>query len=109
MDNIKNDKYYIDKALENINAIIGYTQGMDKETFVSEEMLLDAVMFRLVQMTENINRISGEYKEKHPEIPWGLIAGFRNGIVHDYGKTDYTIVYEIISSDIYNLKDMLER
>lgn len=38
-------------------------------------------------------------------IELGQIIGFRNGIVHDYGKTDYNIVYEIISSDIYLLKE----
>ena len=41
-------------------------------------------------------------------IKWGQIIGFRNGIVHDYGKTDYSIVYEIVSKDIYELKENLE-
>ena len=39
----------------------------------------------------------------------GEIVGFRNGIVHDYGKTDYTIVYDIISKDLFILKDELEQ
>ena len=60
-------------------------------------------MFRLVQMVENITHISKEYKDSHKNIKWGQIVGFRNGIVHDYGKTDYSIVYEIVSKDIYEL------
>ena len=58
-------------------------------------------------MIENLNQISNEYREKHPKIAWKQIIGFRNKIVHDYGKTDYSIVYEIVSSDIYQLKDEL--
>ena len=58
-------------------------------------------------MTENVGRISIEFKSKHSDIEWGEISGFRNGIVHDYGKTDYTIVYEIISIDIIKLKEKL--
>lgn len=34
--------------------------------------------------------------------------GFRNGIVHKYGETDYLTVYETITKDIYDLKEFLE-
>ena len=66
-------------------------------------------MFRLVQIAENIKGLSDEYKKSHASIPWGLIIGFRNGIVHDYGKTDYSIVYEIIKYDIHDLKEKLDK
>lgn len=108
MDNKKNDKYYVDKILENVNSIIKYTKDMSYEEYIENELLIDASMFRLVQIAENIKGLSEEYKKSHPTIPWGLIVGFRNGIVHDYGKTDYSIVYEIISDDIYKLKKELE-
>ena len=65
-------------------------------------------MFRLVQLIENIKNISSEFKSKYPQIPWGDIIGFRNGIVHEYGKTDYVTVYETITSDILELKAVLE-
>lgn len=108
MDNKKNDKYYIEKVIENIDAIILYTKGLEYNDFINNPLVLDATMFRLVQMAENITHISKEYKEVHSNIKWGQIIGFRNGIVHDYGKTDYSIVYEIISCDIYKLKADLE-
>ena len=56
-------------------------------------------------MIENLNQISDEYRQEHSKIAWKQIIGFRNKIVHDYGKTDYSVVYEIISSDIYQLKE----
>ncbi len=59
-------------------------------------------------MAKSIKNISLDYKKKHNNIAWGNIIGFRNGIVHDYGKTDYTTVCEIISKDIYTLKNQLE-
>ncbi len=109
MDNIKDDKYYINKVIENIDAIILYTKDMNYDAFVKDDLVIDAVMFRLVQMAENINHISIDYRECKKNIKWGQIIGFRNGIVHNYGKTDYRIVYEIISNDIYKLKnDLIE-
>lgn len=100
MDNTKNDKYYIEKVKENIDAIINYTANKSYDEFVSDGFLIDATMSRLIQMIENLNQISNEYKDKHSNITWKQIIGFRNKIVHDNGKTDYSVVYEIISSDI---------
>ena len=108
MDNIKGDKYYIEKVIENIDVIIEYTSKKTYDEFISNGFLIDATMFRLVQMVENLNQISEEYKNQHPKIAWKQIIGFRNKIVHEYGKTDYTVVYEIISSDIYLLKEELK-
>ena len=109
MDNKKDDKYYIIKVIENINLIITYTKELTYKELLNRQIVIDATMFRLVQLVENINHISKEYKLLHSNIEWGNIIGFRNGIVHDYGKTDYSIVYEIVSRDIYELKKELEK
>lgn len=108
MDNYKNDNYYIEKALNDIDIIIKYTSGKTYEEFMSDETIIDATMFRLIQMTESIKNISLEYKEANSQIPWGEIVGFRNGIVHEYGETDYTVVYDIITKDIYDLKALFD-
>ena len=107
MDNIKNDKYYASIALDNIAAIQKYVNNISYEEYVSDNELIDATMFRLVQLIENIKHISFETKSKFSAIPWGKISGFRNGIVHEYGETDYTIVYETITQDLGELKEVL--
>lgn len=104
----KNDKYYMEKALVEIDAIIKYSKNMPYDEFMQNEQTIDSVLFRLIQLIENIKDISNAYKLKHNEIPWGDIIGFRNGIVHEYGQTNYTTVYEIISRDIYQLKELFE-
>lgn len=107
MDNIKNDKYYASIALENIEAIQKYIKDVSYEQYIGDGELIDATMFRLVQLIENINHISFEAKSNYSNIPWGKISGFRNGIVHEYGETDYVIVYETITQDLGELKEAL--
>lgn len=104
----KPDKYYMEKALSEIEAIIQYTNGLSFKEFMCDVKTIDATMFRLQQMIEHIKEISANFKEKHSEIPWVDIVGFRNRIVHEYGKTDYTTVYEIITINIYQLKELFE-
>ena len=65
-------------------------------------------MFRLIQLIENIKKLSNNFKEQNSQIPWGKIIGFRNGIVHEYGKTDFTIVYETVTNDLDQLIKVFE-
>lgn len=108
MDNKKDDSYYATKVIDNINAIQKYVRGKTYDDFISDDELLDAVMFRFVQLIENINNISAEFKEMYTHVPWGKIIGFRNGIVHEYGKTDFVIVYETATKDLDELKTIFE-
>ena len=105
----KNDNYYIGKALAEIEIIIKYTKGLSYEEFLSDGRNIDATIFRLEQMIEHIKHLSIEYQLEHNNIPWGEIVGFRNGLVHEYGKTDYTTVYEVVNKDIYELKELFEK
>ena len=104
----KLDSYYMKKALIEIEAIISYTKNLSFDELMSDIKTIDATMFRLQQMIEHIKGISAEFKDKHPEIPWVDIVGFRNRIVHEYGSTDYSTVYEVISVNIYQLKELFE-
>ena len=105
----KDDKYYMSQALEEIKIIIEYTLGISKEEFLKDRKTVDAVVFRLQQMIEHVKSISKEFKNVHPEVPWNDIIGFRNKIVHEYGKADYSTVYESATIDIYQLKELFER
>lgn len=107
MDNIKTDRYYVNLILDDIEKILKYTNNVSYEEFMEDEQLIDAILFRLIQMTENIKKLSVSFKEMHNNVSWNDIVGFRNRIVHDYGKTDYTIVYEVVSNDIATLKEEL--
>ena len=71
--------------------------------------ILDGIIFRMVQMSEHIDKVSDLLKSLHQEIHWLEIKGFRNRLVHDYGGIDLEFVYNAISKDIYILKIQLEK
>ena len=48
MDNIKDDKYYVNLILEDIDKIIKYTFNISYDNFISDEKLIDAILFRLI-------------------------------------------------------------
>ena len=104
MDNTKDDKYYIVKILADVNFLIKHTKGLERIEFVQNEILLDSIMFRFIQISEHIKNLSTAFTSNHNEIPWRDIIGLRNRIVHEYGKVDLNIIYDAVTVDIYDLQ-----
>lgn len=98
----------MEQALQEIDKIERYSVFIDKNPLMEPTMATDSIMLRLIRLAEHIKNISIKFKENHNEIPWAEISGFRNRIVHDYGETDYRVVYDIIEIDIPRLKEVFE-
>ena len=103
MDNIKDDNYYVRQMSNDIRFIIEHMKGINYKDFSVDYLLQDSMMFRMIQISENANKLTEEYKSKREDIPWTSIYGLRNRIVHDYGNTDLRIVYETLTEDIPEL------
>ena len=107
MDNIKNDSYYVQKILKDLNFIVEQMKDVSVDDLNSNEILLDSMLFRMIQISENSKRLTNEYKQQHSSVPWNAVYGFRNRIVHDYGNVELDIVYETLKNDIPDLLDLL--
>ncbi|MGN1478647.1 MAG: DUF86 domain-containing protein [Acutalibacteraceae bacterium] len=107
MDNIKTDSYYVQKIIKDLTFVMAQMQNVNIDELNANEILLDSMLFRMIQISENSKKISEEYKEQHADIPWNAVYGFRNRIVHDYGNVDLNIVYETLKNDIPDLLELL--
>lgn len=108
MDNIKNNIYYIQKIRKDLEFIVEHMRDVSMEELNVNEVLLDSMLFRMIQISENAKRLTDEYKMSHSYIPWSALSGMRNRIVHDYGNVDLNIVYETLKNDMLELLTLLE-
>lgn len=108
MDNKKDNEYYIKKVLVDLNFLIKHTKDLTKSEFEQDEVLLDSIMFRFIQISEHIKKLSVQFKTTHKQIPWNNIIGLRNRIVHEYGKVDLNIIYNVVTNDIYVIHNLFE-
>lgn len=109
MDNIKNDRYYLDKILEDLAFMIKHTEGITQNEMEENPLLLDSIMFRLVQVSENSDRLTTEFRQEYKKVPWKAIKGMRNRIVHDYGVVDLSIVYDTVVNGIPEMYKILSK
>lgn len=107
MDNYKNDEYYINKKIIDLEFIKKHMKDVDIIELKDNEVLLDSMLFRLIQISENAKKISDSYKNQHKGIQWGEIAGLRNHIVHDYGNVVLDTVYDSLVNDVPDLLEQL--
>lgn len=109
MNNLKNDGYYIEKILTDLRFISEHMQGITIRSLGENEVLLDSMSFRLIQVQENAKRLTDAYKSLHKTIPWTDIAGLRNRIVHDYGNVDLDVIFSTLTNDVPWLIKELEK
>ncbi len=107
MDNTKDDNYYIQKIKQDLKFVVEHMQDVGIEELNHHEILLDSMLFRMIQISENAKRLTECYKQEHNNIPWNALYGLRNRIVHDYGNVDLNIVYETLKNDIPELLELI--
>ena len=107
MDNIKDDRYYIEKIIKDTEFIIDHMQGITLESFTKDEVLNNCICFKLIQISENAGKVSDTLKARVSNIPWRNITGLRNRIVHAYGDTDMHILYDTVTRDMEPLVEIL--
>jgi uncharacterized protein with HEPN domain len=57
---------------------------------------------------EAARRVSQEFKQQHPEIPWARIVAQRNVLAHEYGEVDPTRMWRLVVEHLPELIEQLE-
>jgi uncharacterized protein with HEPN domain len=85
----------VEDIIESANKILSYTENVSFDEFTKDSKTIDAVIRNFEIIGEAANRLPEDFKDKHEQIDWHRIRGFRNRIVHHYFGIDYSIVWEI--------------
>lgn len=68
----------------------------------------ESILFNLIQIGENVNRLSDDFIEEHSDIPWRDIVGMRNIITHGYGSVDIDAIADAVKNDVPELYEKCE-
>jgi len=107
MDNIKDNKYYVNKIIECVDVIDDYMKGKTIEDLENDIVTNNVVLFQLINISSYSTNLSEDFKCLNKNINWGEMKGLRNVIVHDYTGIRYDIVYETVKNDLPKLKEEL--
>jgi uncharacterized protein with HEPN domain len=102
----KDPRVYMAQILERIDRILNYTQA-GREAFLDDPLVQDAVIRNLEVIGEAAKRVSDEYRDSHPTIPWRGLTSLRDVLIHQYEGVSLDEVWRIVEHELPSLREVI--
>ena len=98
-------RHMLDAALE----IRQYVQSSMREDLNQDRKLVHSLVRLFEIIGEAASQISEELCEKVPDIPWSVIIGMRNRLIHAYFSINLDVVWSTSKDDVPSLITELKK
>lgn len=99
---------YLNDITDAITKIESFTRSMSFEMFKADAKTIDAVIRNLEIIGEAAKNLPEEFRNQYTNVPWTMMVGMRNKVIHEYFGVDITILWKTIEDDIPVLKQELQ-
>ena len=100
----RNPSLVIKDILYCIDHILLYTAGLSFDDFANDFMVREASLYNIHIIGEAVAKLPDDVKDGEPMIPWKLIKGMRNRLIHEYFGIDLPMVWNVIKMNFLLLK-----
>jgi uncharacterized protein with HEPN domain len=101
---MRREELYLADIIEAADAIQRFLKNVDQNTFLKDDLLQSAVLQKLMIIGEAASRLPKKFCDRHPEIEWEDIIGFRNIAVHAYFAVEWSIVWVAATQEAPELR-----
>jgi len=99
--------FYVSDMIAFAEKVVAYTNGLDRERFVSCGLNYDATMRNLSMVSEAATHIPEHVRTFAREINWQQYVGAHNRLINNYWGINNDIVWDIIQGEIPVLIEQL--
>jgi uncharacterized protein with HEPN domain len=82
---------------------------LSKADFLKDELLRRAFVRSIEIMGEAAKQIPEDFRAKYAQVPWRIMAGMRDRLIHGYFTVDYDIVWDVAANRAAALKDAIDQ
>ncbi|MEL7068185.1 MAG: DUF86 domain-containing protein [Cyanobacteria bacterium J06581_3] len=88
--------------------ILSFSAGVSKQSLIENEEKQSAIVYQLIIIGEATKRLSMDFRNRHPDIPWKSTAAMRDVLAHQYDKINIQELWDVIHSDVPELIELLK-
>ena len=103
------DRMRLEHILEAIERLQKHAGSLTKEELEQDVMRYYGIVKNIEIIGEAARMLSEQFRQKHKEVNWRVIANMRNFLVHEYFRVDSDVVWSVIHKEIIELKAHVER
>jgi uncharacterized protein with HEPN domain len=103
------DRVRLRHIVDALSAAIRFTDGRSREDLDRDQMLAFALLHAIQIVGEAAGKISAEFRDQHPQIPWALITGMRHRLVHAYFDVNHDILWTTATHSVPELLAQIDR
>jgi uncharacterized protein with HEPN domain len=100
MSGARDPHVYLDDILDAAKKAREFSAGFSFEQFEADEKTVYAVVRALEIVGEASKQVAPEIRDLAPEIPWRLMTGMRDKLIHAYSGIDLKVVWRTIQEEL---------
>lgn len=104
---MRDDRVRLRDMLEAIERIQKYAQSGQTE-FLRNELIQNWIIHHLQILGEAAFKVSKDFQQMYPDIPWSNMTGMRHILVHNYFEINTSIVWSVVENELPVLKPKIQ-
>jgi len=98
---------YLTDIAEAIDAAQSFVVGMDTIQFRADRRTVYAVTHALEIVGEAARRIPEPVRVRYPAVPWRLMSGMRDRLIHGYDTVDLDVLWKTVTEDLPTTRPLI--
>ena len=100
---------YLRDILEAMGKAQSFAGGMEYSAFAQDEKTVFAVVRALEIVGEAAKNVPNDILDRFPDVPWRLMAGMRDILVHGYFDVNLEVVWKTVKERVPQSVPALQR
>ena len=102
-------KNYLLHILDETGYLLEHSQNLSQASFLNDPTLKRSFVRSLEIIGEATKHLSEDFRKDYPSVQWRRMAGMRDKLIHEYFGIDYSIVWDVIQTEILPLHQAIQK